>query len=59
MAKLDPGRLIHQAQHLVDESRALCDRPHRAIEKSKYLEKALAVSASASRRKHRKRLLAK
>jgi hypothetical protein len=30
-----------------------------AIEKSKYLEKALAVSASPSRRKHRKRLLAK
>lgn len=57
MAKLDPGRLIDQAQHLVDERRALCDRSRRAITESKRLQDRLTLLCLD--RARRKRLLAK
>lgn len=57
MDKFDPGRLIHQAQHLVDESRALCDRSRRAIAEGKRLQDLLALPRLD--RARRRRLLAK
>lgn len=57
MDKFDPGGLIHQAQHLVDESRALCDRSRRAVKESERLQDRLGHPRLD--RTRRKRLLAK
>ena len=57
MAELDIGRLIHMAKHLVDESRALCDRSRRAVKESERLQDRLGHPRL--HRARRKRLLAK
>jgi hypothetical protein len=38
MPKLDPGRLIQEAQELIAASKDLCARSRHAIEKSEQLE---------------------
>jgi hypothetical protein len=57
MPKLDPGRLIREAQELMATSKEICARSRHAVEKSKRLEEIFTASHPAIVYTRRKRPL--
>ena len=57
MPELDTGRLIRHAQEVITESKGICERSRRAVEKSKRLKQIIDVPNPRPERTRRKRSL--
>ena len=57
MPELDTGRLIRHAQDVITESKGICERSRRAVEKRKRLKQTIDVPNPRPERTRRKRSL--